>query len=215
MNVLFSDNLTGSNGSAWDGAKWTTDVVASGVIDIQSNEGSLFAANVASSNARAVALHTPINDSECVFKWRKSTTSVQNSWRVYLRGSGDWAATSPTPVTAGTGIQVVGNSNSISMIKMSGTFGGIGSTITYPASNDTNSHWCRMRVVGDQLYVKFWADGSGEPATWSGQATTPVVSAGVFQLGNAKGNGTDVSTLFIDDVQVGTVPRGLSAIGVS
>ncbi len=57
----------------------------------------------------------------------------------------------------------------------------------------TALQWFRFRVAGSTLYFKVWADGTSEPANWSGQTTDTNVTASGFAglFGNAS-NSTGV-----------------------
>ncbi len=63
-------------------------------------------------------------------------------------------------------------------------------------SPGTAKQWFRFRVAGNALYFKVWADGSSEPATWSGQTTdTNVTGTGFAGL---YGNGTNTTGVKFD-----------------
>lgn len=83
---------------------------------------------------------------------------------------------------------------------VSGTFTQMG-TAPVSAGGAGSIHWVRMRVVGSDFYMRAWADGASEPATWDvTQAATHITAAGVMGLASIWAN----ATMLIDLVGVGT-----------
>lgn len=48
-------------------------------------------------------------------------------------------------------------------------------------------HWIRLRVIGNTLRCRIWADGSPEPSTWDIEATDNTYTSGFYGIG-AQGN---------------------------
>jgi hypothetical protein len=171
---LYEDDFSAPDGSAWDG--WATSV-ANGTVSVLAEAGELAVADVASAYARAqlVAL-APRLDSEVLLSYRWSSSSAGGYLSVWTRGSGGWL-NGYRPRT-GYGVEVTSNSGT-AWLKRSVN----GTTTTVASLGGTQSvstakQWLRLRVVGDQVSFKVWADGQPEPAVWritytDGQVTVP------------------------------------------
>ena len=66
----------------------------------------------------------------------------------------------------------------------------------------TAKQWLRFRLVGQSLYVRVWADGTAEPATWTYSTTdSSVTTAGQTSLSLIRaGANTGAKSIAIDDL---------------
>lgn len=71
-------------------------------------------------------------------------------------------------------------------------------------------YWIRFQAVGSTLRVKFWADGSAEPSTWTNTATDTTYSSGSYLgvSGRANTGNTSLPTILWDDFSAASVGSG-------
>lgn len=192
--IKLYDNWNVANNTSWSAFKWTTTVNNTArVVDTQGSQGRLYTNG---SSARATAKTTNMSDSEVTFTYRFHDRGSRSYFRPMLRASGA-GGTSQMP----NGYRLEFRSDSAT-VKLQGVQGGD----SYPLDEfthtmNTNAQKVRFRVVGSTVQAKVWAAGVAEPATWSLEATDPIVTGpGVFQLNHNYSSGAH--TITVDDVVV-------------
>jgi RHS repeat-associated protein len=172
--------VTGSWGTATDGNAWTKQV-GSATYSTTGTQGKI--ASPSSDSFESLGPAIANDGGEVLVRWQVAATT--NKAGAVLRMS----------AAAATyyGVRFDGAGH----VELFGKWGGtvhtnIGSVrVSYTPG--TALQWFRFRVAGNTLYFKVWADGTTEPANWSGTTTDANVTgtgfAGLF--GNAS-NSTGV-----------------------
>jgi RHS repeat-associated protein len=169
--------VSGSWGSATDGNVWTKQA-GSATYSTTGTQGKI--AKPSSDSWESLGPALANDGGEVLVRWQVATTSDKAG--AVLRLS--------TGAATFYGVRFDGAGH----VELFGKWGGtirtnIGSVrVSYTPG--TALQWFRFRVAGSTLYFKVWADGSQEPANWSGQATdTNVTGSGFAGLyGNATNN---------------------------
>jgi len=166
--------VSGSWGTATDGNVWTKQA-GSATYSTTGTQGKI--AKPASDSYESLGSALANDGGEILVRWQVAATS-DKAGAVLRLSSG--AATF-------YGVRFDGAGH----VELFGKWGGtihtnIGS-IRVNYTPGTAKQWFRFRVAGSTLYFKVWADGSQEPANWSGQTTdTNVTGTGFAGLyGNA------------------------------
>jgi hypothetical protein len=73
---VFSDDWTGTNGSAWNASKWSTNVGSSATLDVQSEQGRMRFENVSGARALAIATMPKRADTEVLMSFRLRVSST-------------------------------------------------------------------------------------------------------------------------------------------
>jgi hypothetical protein len=184
------DTFTGSDGAAWDTAKWTADsTLLTPAPDIQSNKGRM--QFVTTGVSRAIALHTAIADID-VTGTVDLPASFSAVFSVMIRCDGTWQAGDPPACTNGIRFilhQASGNLYSDEFNP--------GYTSRPSATLDTSAggtwNW-RAQAIGSTAKFNVW-QGS-EPA-WPISFTATRSAAGVLQLSQQ-----NAGTISVDNVTV-------------
>jgi len=166
--------VSGSWGTATDGNVWTKQA-GSATYSTTGTQGKI--AKPASDSYESLGSALANDGGEILVRWQVAATS-DKAGAVLRLSSG--AATF-------YGVRFDGAGH----VELFGKWGGtihtnIGSVrVNYTPG--TSQQWFRFRVAGNTLYFKVWANGSSEPANWSGQTTdTNVTGTGFAGLyGNA------------------------------
>jgi RHS repeat-associated protein len=169
--------VTGSWGTATDGNVWTKQA-GSATYSTTGTQGKI--AKPASDSWESLGSALANDGGEVVVRWQVATTS-DKAGAVLRLSSG---------ASTFYGVRFDGAGH----VELFGKWGGtihtnIGSVrITYTPGTALQKF--RFRVAGNTLYFKVWADGTAEPANWSGQTTdTNVTGTGFAGLyGNATNN---------------------------
>jgi len=162
--------VTGSWGTATDGNLWTKQA-GSATYSTTGTQGKI--AKPSSDSWESLGAALANDGGEVLVRWQVAATS-DKAGAVLRLSSG--AATF-------YGVRFDGAGH----VELFGKWGGtihtnIGSArVSYTPG--TALQWFRFRVAGSSLYFKVWADGTQEPANWSGQTTdTNVTGAGFAGL---------------------------------
>jgi hypothetical protein len=183
MALLDLDTFTRANnasnwGTASGGSVWST-ASGSAVLSIASNEGH--AATCTSATFMKLGSGSSVN-AEALVRVRASDSNATSSG-IVLRATG-------TTTYYRARLSINNASLGIALIKViAGT-----STNLFTASFTQTAntyYWLRFRCVGSSLYAKVWADGSGEPASWTISGTdTSITATGNFGLHTNSGSST-------------------------
>lgn len=177
-SVFQQDTFTRANQSGWgtaSGGGTYTTLVGAPTLSIASNEGK--ATGIASDFA--VYLGGTITDSEALVRFSNSDAPSNNTG-IYLRFA-----------DANNFYRCFASATTLSIDKkVAGTFtAGIGTSAFATTSN--TFYWIRFHVQSNNLLARIWADGSGEPGTWSINITDNSLTSGHVGLGafqNATGD---------------------------
>jgi len=166
--------VTGSWGAATDGNLWTKQL-GSATYSTTGTQGKIASPSSDSFESLGPAL---ANDGgEILVRWQVAATS--NKAGAVLRMS----------AAAATyyGVRFDGSGHVELFGKWSGSVHTNIGSVRVSYTPGTALQWFRFRVAGSTLYFKVWADGTSEPANWSGTTTDTNVTgtgfAGLF--GNA------------------------------
>jgi RHS repeat-associated protein len=166
--------VSGSWGTATDGNVWTKQA-GSATYSTNGTQGVI--AKPSSDSYESLGAALANDGGEVLVRWQVSST--RDKAGAVLRMS----------ASANTFYGV--RFNASGSVELFGKWGGTvhtnigGVQVSYTPG--TAKQWFRFRVAGSTLYFKVWADGSQEPASWTGQTTdTNVTGTGFAGLyGNA------------------------------
>ncbi|TMC54270.1 MAG: DNRLRE domain-containing protein [Chloroflexi bacterium] len=175
--------VSGSWGTATDANVWTKQA-GSATYSTTGTQGKI--AKPSSDSWESLGSALANDGGEVLVRWQVATTS-DKAGAVLRLSSG--AATFYGVRFDGAGhVELFG--------KWAGTIHTNIGSVRVNYTPGTAKHWFRFRVAGSTLYFKVWADGSQEPANWSGQTTDPNVTgtgfAGLF------GNATNTTGIKFD-----------------
>lgn len=168
QRVHLQDNFTGTDNAAWDSTRWPTKVATS---DIQTNRGHVTGNPARTFNAVAYS------DFEMTVKgtWSTLTSRVPEfGWRI----------TTPfaNPVGAGYALQIDSTSGGkATMFKVPSYSTLVG--VTSATLAGTGGVWFRLRCIGSNHKIRWWADGSAEGSTWPIDQTDATTASGRIYLG--------------------------------
>jgi RHS repeat-associated protein len=173
--------VSGSWGTATDGNLWTLQAGAA-TYSTTGNQGKIVSSSSDSFESLGRAL--PLTGGEDLVRWQVGNS--KDTAGAILRMSAN--------ASAYYGVRYDGAGH----IELFGQWGGVlqtnlgGVRVNY--SPGTTKQWFRFRVQSSTLYYKVWADGTAEPATWTGQTTdTNVPGPGLVGLyGNASSRSSGV-----------------------
>lgn len=151
-------NASGSWGTASDGNTWAglSGNAGDGALAIASNEGTLSGSSTASSWLQLGSALSSV-DAEGLVRFAVSTPTgtTSDTAGIFLRAS------SNTNYMLGR----YTNGNLQLLSKLAGT------TVTNSTAAFTPTagtfYWLKVRFQGSSVYLRCWADGSGEPGTWN------------------------------------------------
>lgn len=171
--TLDGDTFTRANnasnwGTASGGSTWAS-TLGTPTLSISSNEGH--ATNITAQAAMQLGSTTSIN-AEGLVRVRTSSTA-SSRMGITLR------QTATNTFYHG---RLSSNANNLTIGKViAGTNTDLFTTAF--TCNITTYYWIRFRAIGTHLAVKAWADGSGEPGTWTLSGTdSSITTAGGFGL---------------------------------
>jgi RHS repeat-associated protein len=150
--------VSSSWGTATDGNAWTLQA-GSATYSTTGTQGKI--AKPSSDSFESLGAALANDGGEILVRWQVATTA--NTAGAILRMSAG--------ASAYYGVRFDGTGH----VELFGKWGGtvhtnIGSVrVNYTPG--TAKQWFRFRVAGNTLFFKVWADGSSEPANWSGQTT--------------------------------------------
>jgi len=199
--VLFDEDFSGADGSAWDATRWTTNTQSTASLDVRSNAGRMAFQNVSGARAQAIATMTREADTDSLMSFRYTSTGPRGYFYVFSRASGNWVSGYP-----GTSyfLQLINDDGTVQLWKSSGGTTTRLATVAGAASVTTGKQWIRFRVQGSSLSAKVWTDGATEPSGWELTATdSSITSAGVLQVKwSRSSSATDAREVLLDDIQI-------------
>jgi hypothetical protein len=170
-SALLADDFTGTDGAAWNSTRWPTTIGTT--VNISTNRG-----HVAGNPAKAFSALT-VTDFELVVKgqWANLTGKAPEiGWRV----------NSPfaNPTGAGYAVQIDSTSGGkATMYKVPGYTVVAAGTVSATLAGPT-AVWFRIRVVGTNHKIRWWADGGSEGSTWLIDLTDATTASGRVYLGS-------------------------------
>ena len=206
MAVVFSDVWSGSNGDAWDSAKWTTRTeIGTGDTTIQGAKGRQRAIGIYGAEiARCLATAGTVDNFDLTMTWGNddATSESYNNW--YFRCGANQASGQPGSCYT---IELDVNQDKIGLHRIASD----GSTYTLIQNSasagigDIVTHWMRIYASGSTIKAKWWDDGSGEPGTWQIDTTDATYSTGDFLLGKWAGSSGVARLVVWDDLTINDV----------
>jgi hypothetical protein len=193
---LLQEDWTGSNGSAWNATRWSTqrDVInpgSPGTLDVQSNQGRVHG-NAASERMVAFSALS-VTDFDMVLRVRATTFAASLFPEVGFRIVSGVATGPPT----GYAIQFSDSgSGTITLYKIA-AYSTLGSAIVIGTGAFDKS--IRINCVGTAIKVRQWNYSTTEPGTWDISVTDATYATGPIMLGSYLGSSTDV---FFDELLV-------------
>lgn len=191
----FSEYATGAQPTGWTQRLGTSTYLV--VDDAGATGGKVLRLSVSASLHRSLSWDAvgSVSTVEIVIRFRVSTASPV-MFPLKLRGAGSSGnETHYTAYFTGGGLQIYRYEFS-GAAQVSTGF----PTVTLTANQ---WYWCRMNAAAGLVQVRFWADGTAEPGTWTNSGTdgTPL-AAGWVGVGALSISGGQ--TLDFDVVGVGT-----------
>ena len=186
---FFSDNWDGANASNWDYTKWPGQ--RGGVLSVSSNKGTV------STGSRPIALTArSVVDFDMTVQVQYSTLSGQFLEFGYRINS--WMETG-TP-SEGYAVQI-NQGSTVQLFKIN-AYTQVGATVSTPELTGGGTFWFRIRAVGSNHKVKWWADGASEPGTWAMDYTDSTYVEGALMLGNYGSGVIAFDNLTVEQVSV-------------
>lgn len=210
MAVVFTEDWTGGNGSAWNATRWTDGRSTSGggstVLDIQSNQGR--EGNTASGQGTAILSATSaLSDMDLRISFGWASASQNMTGEVFYHVGGNLTSGYPVQGYLATMLRN-GNSNTsgiyLERVDAGPTWVGLDDDLTVTFA-DTDRRWCRILVEGSRHRIKVWKVGDSEPGTWNIDITDSVYSSGRVLLGSY-GLASPVGTVQWDDLTIDDTP---------
>jgi RHS repeat-associated protein len=172
--------VSGSWGTATDGNLWTKQA-GSATYSTTGTQGKI--ASPSSDSFESLGSALPNDGGEILVRWQVAATS--NKAGAVLRMSAAAATYYGVRFDGAGHVELFG--------KWAGTVHTNVGSVRVNYTPGTTQHWFRFRVAGTTLYFKVWADGTSEPASWSGQTTDAnVVGTGFAGLFGNASNSTGV-----------------------
>lgn len=204
--VVHTESWSGADATPWPSV-WSTGA-KSGVVDVQSDSGRLRLTDTSGAFARAsLSGVRAVTDTDLLLSYRWSSSSARSAFNIFVRGAGAWQ-NGNRPMT-GYGLNFLSDSSRVSVMK------NVGGTLTTLAGLPgvqpvgTAKRWVRLRVVGDQLKFRTWADGSAEPTTWAWSETdASIAGAGAVYVTHVQQRTTVLErSVLVDDLTLTEVGR--------
>ena len=186
---VLADTFTAANGALPNSNKWTTSTTNGGEAIVLSNVLQLNWTSIASASTTITSKTPATLDSEQVvlFNFNGTTSTNVGKFNVRARHS----------TSGNIRVEFTSNSTTARIYKQIGTtstqLGTFTTTVTIA------KRWVRLKVVGNNVSVRVWADGTAEPSTWNANLTnaTGVTTAGVPRLDVARTSGAN--QVYIDN----------------
>jgi hypothetical protein len=187
MTVQASDTFAHSNQSGWPtssgGQTWNTSARGSGTYSISSNEGvnsgnsgTFSVARLGSGTATSTGISVRVNPAD--------TTSDIGTIARFTDSNNFYYG-----ILVG-GVARIGKD-------VSGTFTTLASTsVTY---SNGNYYWLLFVLSSTNLKLKFWADGTVEPAAFTVTTTDSSLSSGGYGLGSDASGSTNFDNMIVTD----------------
>lgn len=210
MAVLATETWTGTTGAAWP-AQWTTEIVAPGVVNIDTNRGRLSSTN-ATTYARGD--RATLNSVAARRDWDVTVdvtfpVIAEMYAAISLRASPASLGGASFEPDSAYGVVIYPGNGVNSMGFMEWT-GGNAFNLSVPADLPAGQ-WVanvakRVRVyaVGDSMKTKVWDPAGAEPAAWLWEGTDTSYSAnlGVLSMQIGNGNTATARTVYLDNMVV-------------
>lgn len=186
MAILASDTFAHPNQANWPtssgGQTWTAPR-GSGTYSISSNEG-VNSANGGSFSVARIGSGTATGTEVLVRCQPADTTSDIGTIARFVDANNFYYGVFEA------GKALIGKD-------VSGTFTTINSVaFSYSTSN---FYWLRFNLVGTNLKLKIWQDGTGEPGSWTVTTTDASLSSGGYGLGSDAVGSTNFDHLTVTD----------------
>jgi len=169
------------------------------ITDIYGGKGRLRFAKLDSSYARVLAKldYEDRPNLGVKMSYQFNSNVGTGEFRIWLRSSNDWYAFERP--TTGYELTLLNDSSTVKFHRVNG---GTRTEIDSwtESAPDTGVHWIKFQISDDNVRVKLWADGAGEPADWNRvkvDATIP--DAGGLQMGYFRVDGAQ-KELYIDSL---------------
>jgi hypothetical protein len=193
-----TDSFTGTDNDPWDYDKWEPDT-SGGVIDINSNKGRLERGAGAGASVGGRAMIHAVTGNQHELTAGVFHVSGAHDVTISLRASGLFVGDVPDD-----GYSVVVRSGGNTSAALYKNISSVQTLITnFTVSNATSRRvrlYCNWNGSTNELKVREWADGSGEPGTWNVETTNNEVTINgrLFVAVWATGAGAVIADL--DDV---------------
>lgn len=232
-SALLAEDFTGTNGDPWP-AEWDTDSIGvDSAIDINTNAGRAKAGTASTSDSgRAILEAATLNiiDADVYLRFRfDSLEPVSGSpsgavvGLIWLRGDGTWRSgvgVTDRPIDNGVGFEWWNNRPGTKIVEI---FGG---TVFHPSTDfeclirqpvDTADTWTRIRIDGTYAAMKMWQGAKlDEPLDWQIEThDIQVAGPGQVQIVAKRdnANGTVITSMFLDDLDIGDAGAGFVLTG--
>lgn len=186
MAILAQDTFSRANQSGWGtssgGQTWSAPR-GSGTYSISSNEG-VNSANGGSFSIARIGSGTTTSTEVLVRLNPADTTSDIGTVARYVDTNNFYYG-----VLVG-GVARIGKDVSNSFTTLAST------SVTYSSGN---FYWLRFNLVSTNLKLKFWADGSSEPGSWTVTTTDSSLTSGGYGLGSDATGSTSFDSLTVTD----------------
>jgi hypothetical protein len=197
--VVHDEDWPGRNGSAWP-SDWQTQR-RNGTVDVNAGDGRLGVTSGTGSFARAALTGVrAVTDTDLVWSYQWSPTSARSYYNVFVRGTGGWQ--NPNRPRNGYGLNFVSDTSRVTVQKnVDGRLTNIvGIAGAQPVG--AGKRWVRLRVVGNQIMFRTWADGTAEPSTWTWSGTdASLTGAGHVYMTHVRSNRTSAPRMVrVDDL---------------
>jgi len=202
--VIHAETWSAANGAAWPSV-WAPSTKG-GIVDVQAGAGRLRLANTRGAFARAALSRvSAVADTDLLMSYRWSASTARSSFNVYVRGSGGWQ-NGNRPRT-GYGLNFVSDSSRVTVQK--NVNGVLTNLVGLPGAQPVGAgkRWLRLRVVGNRLMFRTWADSTREPSTWTWSgADRSIAGAGAVYLTHVQqGTSAQERSVFVDDLTLSEV----------
>ena len=193
MGQIAQDTFTRTGQSGWgtstDGQTWN-QIDGTDTLSIGANEGK--ATGSVNTNSMQLGSKTA-KDVEGLVRTAPGGTNVKTGIELRLADLNNFYLA-----------RLNGQNNTIELCKMiSGTLTVLNSAAFTITAN--SFYWIRFRVQGTTLSGKIWADGSGEPGSWTVTTTDSSISAaggfGLYSIANATGTVNKFDSFTVTNLQ--------------
>lgn len=204
MTLLFQEDWTGSNGTAWNATRWPTIAVTStSIVDIQSNQGRLVPQGAAFATARALSSSGNIPDLDLTVLFTLGASGVEQYHGICVRHTNAWTGNVPTD-----GYRILVFDGSLALTVYTASVQGLN---VAPAKTWNTSQWnLRIRCEGTAVKVKAWQ--GGEPGTWDIEETDSNHTTGIASFVSLNGSTATARPIQWDSLLVNDLATGAKFI---
>ena len=177
----FTDDWTGTNGAAWNAAKWPViGVTSTSVVDIQGNQGRFLPQGAAFARCRAESASGNFADFDLTLKFTLGTVGAEQYHSINVRHTGSWSGNNAV--------------NAYRFMISEWTFsftpivaGATGTSVNVAKTWNTSQYSLRIVCVGTSLRARVWQ--GTEPGTWDIDQTNASHTTGIISLISLCGSG--------------------------